>query len=812
MKQKTKILVVDDDPNLRKTLADILRVKGYEIAVAANGTEAIAKAEHETFSLALIDLMLPDIGGLEVMARIKASSPLTEAIILTGHASMDTAIKATGQGAFSYVLKPYQMDDLLLDIRHGVEHQQAQEEIIRLASFPRLHPSPVIEVNASGEVTFANPIAEQLFPDLTTMGRAHPLLKGLPSINELRQDAQLTEVIREVEISTKNGQATYELHTYCIPGLDLIRIYVLDITQRKLAEADLRIAAAVFESHEGMTVTDANMAILKINPTFTKITGYSAEEAIGNNPSLLKSDRHDTQYYADMWNSINTTGSWEGEIWNRRKSGEIYPEYIRITAVKDNNGKVTNYVGAFNDITVSKTASDEIKNLAFFDPLTGLPNRRLLTDRLKQAFASSARSGQHGALLFIDLDNFKILNDTLGHDMGDLLLQQAAQRLGSCIREGDTVARLGGDEFVIMLEDLSKNAMEAAEQTKTVGEKIIAALNLPYQLTKHAYHGTPSIGATLFRDHQLGIDELFKQADIAMYQAKKAGRNTLCFFDPQMQDIINARAVLENELRIALEKRQFHLYYQIQVDNTQHPLGAEALIRWMHPERGLVSPSQFIPLADETGMILPIGQWVLETACAQLKAWEQNATTRNLILSVNVSAKQFRQVDFVMQIHALVHRYAINPKLLKLELTESLLVENVEEIISTMNALHAIGIQFSLDDFGTGYSSLQYLKRLPLNQLKIDQSFVRDLAIDSNDKAIVRTIIAMAQSLNMNVIAEGVETEEQRQLLLDNGCTHYQGYLFGMPVPIEQFEMQLTGMQASPAGEGTDTSDNLTSL
>ena len=445
---------------------------------------------------------------------------------------------------------------------------------------------------------------------------------------------------------------------------------------------------------------------------------------------------------------------------------------------------------AFQNEEKEKRAK-ELNNLAFYDPLTGLPNRRLLMGRLHQAFASSARSGQEGALLFINLDNFKDINDILGHDIGDLLLQQTAQRLESCLREGDTVARLGGDEFVVILEDLRRQPIEAATQTKAVGEKILAALGQPCQLATHEYHSTASIGATLFSDRHKTAEELLQRADIAMYQAKKAGHNTLRFFNPKMQDVINARAALEGDLRKALESHQFHLYYQIQVDSSHHPLGAEALIRWIHPERGMISPAQFIPLAEETGLILPIGQWVLETACIQIKTWEQDVLTRDLVLSVNVSAKQFHQVDFVTQVKDAIQRHTINPKRLKLELTESMLLENIEDTIATMNALHEIGILFSLDDFGTGYSSLQYLKRLPLDQLKIDQSFICDIATNSSDKAIVRAIIAMAHSLDLDVIAEGVETEEQRQILLKRECTHYQGYLFSKPVPIEQFEALL---------------------
>ncbi|MCX7192274.1 MAG: EAL domain-containing protein, partial [Proteobacteria bacterium] len=559
-----------------------------------------------------------------------------------------------------------------------------------------------------------------------------------------------------------------------------------DITGRKQTEAELRIAATVFESQEGMMVTDAGQAILRVNKAFTQITGYTAKEATGKVPNLLNSGRQNTAFYALMWKSLNNTGTWEGEIWNRRKNGEVYPEYLAITAVKDSAGRVTNYVATFNDITVSKAAEDEIKNLAFYDPLTHLPNRRLLYDRLKLALSSSMRNGKKGALLFLDLDHFKNINDTLGHSMGDLLLQQVAQRLTACVREGDTVARLGGDEFVVMLEDLSENDLEAAEKAAAIGRKILDALSLTYQLATHEYRNTPSIGATLFCGHKQTIDELLKQADIAMYQVKQSGRNGLRFFDPQMQKTIENRSSLEQELRHAIEKHQLQLYYQIQVDESGRPLGAESLIRWLHPEHGLVSPVQFIPLAEETRLIVPIGYWVLDHACAQIKTWQKDPITRDLVLAVNVSAQQFHFADFADQVQAVVEHYDIRPHLLKLELTESMLVKDIESIIATMNRLKQFGIQFSLDDFGTGYSSLQYLKRLPLNQLKIDQSFVRDLCSDSSDLAIVRTIIAMAESLGFEVIAEGVETAEQRQFLLNLGCTHFQGYLFGRPVPIEQ--------------------------
>jgi diguanylate cyclase (GGDEF)-like protein/PAS domain S-box-containing protein len=565
-----------------------------------------------------------------------------------------------------------------------------------------------------------------------------------------------------------------------------------DISERKQAEHQLQIAATAFESQEGMIITDANSQILRVNQAFMAITGYTADEVIGKNPKILSSGRQDSNFYAAMWEKINSTGFWDGEIWDRRKNGEIFPEYLSITAVKNKAGLTTNYVATLTDLTQRKADEDKIEHLALFDHLTRLPNRRQLIDRLSKALSSSSRSGHEGAILFIDLDNFKNLNDTLGHDKGDLLLQQVAQRLLACVRDEDTVARLGGDEFVVMLEDLSELPIEAAAQIESVGEKILASLRNSYQLGEHPYRCTPSIGATLFDSHFEAIDELFKQADIAMYQAKVAGRNTMRFFDTQMQESIIARTTLEKDLHTALDHGQFQLYFQPQVDKALKIFGAEALIRWFHPERGLVSPAQFIPLAEETGLIIAIGEWVIDTACAQLKIWQLSSHTRHFDLAINVSAKQFRQADFVEHVFRCVKHHEIDPSHLKLELTEGMLVEDIEDVIKTMSVLKDLGIKFSLDDFGTGYSSLQYLKRLPLDQIKIDQSFVREIASDGSDKAIVQSIIAMSQSLGVAVIAEGVETKDQQEILLKLGCNLFQGYLFGKPVSIEQFEDFIT--------------------
>ena len=564
--------------------------------------------------------------------------------------------------------------------------------------------------------------------------------------------------------------------------------FVRDVTARNLAEQQLRIAAIAFESQEGMFITDAGSVIVKVNRAFTEITGYTEADAIGQTPGLLSSGRHDAGFYKVMKDSLANTGFWQGEIWNRRKNGSVYPEWLTISVVKNAQEQVTHYVSALTDITARKSAEDEIRNLAFYDPLTQLPNRRLLHDRLKQALASSTRSGRNGALLFIDLDNFKVLNDTLGHDIGDILLQQVAGRLSTCVREGDTIARLGGDEFVVILEDLSENAAEAASQAEAVGGKILVTLNQTYQLAQYEHSSTPSIGITLFAGHLEVIDELLKRADLAMYQAKAAGRNTLRFFDPEMQAAVVTRAALEADLREAVQKEQFLLYYQVQVDGDGRLTGVEALLRWQHPQRGMISPADFIPLAEETGLILPLGQWVLEMACAQLARWATSQKMAGLTVAVNVSARQFHHENFVGQVLKALDRSGANPHRLKLELTESLLVEDVEDVITKMSALKSKGVSFSLDDFGTGYSSLSYLKLLPLDQLKIDQGFVRDILNDPNDAAIARTVIALAESLGLAVIAEGVEIEAQRELLATQGCHSYQGYLFSRPLPIEEVD------------------------
>lgn len=674
-------------------------------------------------------------------------------------------VRATISGESALIAVENALPDLvLLDIR--MPGLDGYEVCRRLKSQPATRDVPVIFVSAASE----------------TEDKVRGF--GLGAVDYVTKPYQRDELLARVRTHVELSRLRNRLESL-----------VGDRTA-ELKESEERWKFALEGAGDGVWDWNPQTDVALFSKRWKEMLGYAEHEFPDTGAAWVEHLHPDDkariistvrEYFADK------QPSYSAEFRMRCKDGSWKWILARgMLVARDADGAPLRMIGTHSDISARKAAEEEISNLAFYDPLTRLPNRRQLVNRLTQALASSARSGTVGALLFIDLDDFKTLNDTHGHDIGDLLLGQVAQRLTSCVREGDMVARFGGDEFVVMLENLNKEVLDAAAQAKTIGEKILEVLNSSYQLADYEHHNTPSIGITLFNGNRQSLDELMKQADIAMYQAKRAGRNTLRFFDPDMQCIINARAGLESELRRAIETDQFYLHYQIQVDSHNRPLGAEALIRWAHPVRGLVSPIQFIPLAEETGLIVPIGLWVLETACAQIKEWSGEKITRNMVLAVNVSARQFRQPDFVSQVSSAVQRHGIDASRLKLELTESLLLDDIGDITAKMNKLKEIGIQFSLDDFGTGYSSLQYLKRLSLDQLKIDQSFVRDLACNASDKAIVRTIVAMAQSLNLDVIAEGVETEEQKRFLLGKGCRHFQGYLFGRPVPLAEFEASLS--------------------
>ena len=572
------------------------------------------------------------------------------------------------------------------------------------------------------------------------------------------------------------------------------------------ADARIREQASLLDkARDAILVCGPDQCVRFWNKGAERLYGFTPEQAIGRSIHTLIYAAS-TDFFAATEHVLRE-GEWNGELVQQRRDGSLLTAECRWTRVVDEHTQQASILSIHTDVSQRKAAAQEIEQLAFYDQLTGLPNRQLLVERLAQSHLHSQRTGLIGALLFIDLDNFKTLNDTLGHARGDQLLQVVSSRLLHCVREEDTVARFGGDEFVVSLVALDTDIERARAKAALVGEKILEAMRQPIQLSDHEHQGSCSIGIAMRDKHDDTVDDLLKRADLAMYRAKAAGRNALEVFAPAMQTQVNARAENEADLRRAVMQEEFLLHYQPQLGADGRVTGAEALVRWQHPQRGMVSPMEFIFLAEETGLIYRIGKWVLETACRQLAQWMHNAKRQavaglqgpnaGLMVSVNVSVQQFRHPDFVEQVMSAVAASGIDPRNLKLELTESLLVDDVEATVSKMTALKAIGIAFSLDDFGTGYSSLAYLKRLPLDELKIDQSFVRDVLTDPNDAAIARTIVALAQSLGLSVIAEGVETAAQRAFLAEHGCNAYQGYLFSRPLPaaeFEQFVLENTGI------------------
>lgn len=551
-------------------------------------------------------------------------------------------------------------------------------------------------------------------------------------------------------------------------------------------EENLRIAATAFQTHEAIMITDAQANIVRVNEAFVCTTGFTEIEVLGKNPRLLSSGKHDTIFYKNIWNSIINAGNWSGEIWNRRKNGEIFPEWQTISAVKDAKGNVTHYVSFFSDITDFKSSKQEVEKLAFYDPLTNLPNRRLLYDRLVHELNLAKKYQRVGALLFIDLDRFKNINDSLGHSVGDGLLVEVARRLQAILGNNATAIRLGGDEFIVLIAVQDESIHELTNQAQTIAESLVIEISHPYLIAEHDLYISPSIGITLYTGDDESVDLILKRADTAMYHAKDAGRNTYRFYQYRMQELADARLILEKNLRKAIEKGELSVHYQPQSSFTGEIVGAEALIRWNQAEQGLIPPSEFIPIAEETGLILEIGRWIIEAVCQQLNDWD----AQNMIvphISVNISAKQFHQADFVSLVIKIVEQYHIKPTRLLLEITEGVFLKNIDEAVNKMNVLREYGFSFSIDDFGTGYSSLSYLKRLPFDQLKIDQSFTNDLLNNANGAAIVQAIIIMAKGLELNLIAEGIETNKQLNCLSDFGCHYFQGYYFSKPLSAVQF-------------------------
>ena len=559
--------------------------------------------------------------------------------------------------------------------------------------------------------------------------------------------------------------------------------------QNRQREGQLLQWAQVFkDATEGMVITDADGRILSVNHSFSRITGYSFDEVKGKGTNVLRSDRHDEAFYQAMWASLDRDGGWQGEIWNRRKNGEVYPEWLSISRISNQLGETFNYVAVFSDISSLKDSQRKLLHMAHHDPLTGLPNRLLMNARLEHILKQAKRNPTRLALMFIDLDHFKNVNDSFGHALGDQLLVNVAQRLRGHLREQDTIARIGGDEFVVILEQLNHS-----EDAARLAQGCIQALDKPFKIDDKDIFVTPSIGISIFPDDGTNPEMLLKNADIAMYRAKEQGRHQYAFYKPSMATRIIHRLSLETLLRRALEREEFEIHYQPQVSAADLRItGVEALLRWRHPEKGLTPPRQFIPILEETRLIEQVGAWALETACRQICSWQRQGMP-SIRLAVNISASQVSPASIRQRLSAILRETAIDPALLELEITEHSLMLGAGQAIKLLSSLNDFGVSLAIDDFGTGYSSLSRLKQLPVHSLKIDRSLVRDIPTDPNDQAICRAVVALGHSLGLNVIAEGVEMEQQADFLRATGCDQLQGYLYGRPMPREEFEPLLAG-------------------
>ncbi|MCW8861886.1 MAG: EAL domain-containing protein, partial [Rhodospirillales bacterium] len=552
----------------------------------------------------------------------------------------------------------------------------------------------------------------------------------------------------------------------------------------ELSSKNLELAQRVIDSSfDGVMISDADGKIISVNPAFSRVTGYRSDEVIGKTPGVLSSGRHGKEFYDAMWAQLQEKGYWQGEIWNRRKNGEVYPEWLSINAIEDEKGEIRKYAAIFTDITERKRSEEKIRNLAYYDALTGLPNRRLFNDRLSMAIANAHRHEHSLAVMFIDLDLFKRINDTLGHGIGDEVLQEVARRLEGCMREGDTISRMGGDEFIIL-----QNEIEGEEDAVRLARRAVKLLGEPINIGKHNLSVTSSIGISIYPEDGTTLEALIKNADTAMYRAKDLGRNSFQLYTNSMNVRSFERLTMESNLRSALDKGEFFLNYQVKTNLEEGGVtGVEALVRWRNEEHGIVPPAEFIPMAEELGLISELGEWVLREACRQNRVWQEKGLPK-VRISINVSPQQFRKGNFVDTVKFALNDSGLAPEFLELELTESLLLENVEMVIETLNVFRNMGIRISIDDFGTGYSNFGYLKKIPIDTIKIDGSFVRNLASNRDDAEIISAMIAMARNLNLRVVAEGVETEDQMAFLRANSCDEIQGYLVSRPVSGDNLE------------------------
>jgi diguanylate cyclase (GGDEF)-like protein/PAS domain S-box-containing protein len=814
MLNKGKILAVDDTPASLRLLKDILKSEGYEVLSAISGELALNAAKNNPPDLILLDIRMPGMDGYEVCRRFKADSATRDVPVIFLSAASDTDEKVRGfeVGAVDFVTKPYQSNELLARVRTHLElnrlrnHLESvvEERTVKLyeseEKFRKITESAqdaIIMMDADGCISTWNFAAERFFgySIAEAIGRKlHPLIAPYDAELVFKRGFQhflqtgtgpiigkVSEFIAirksgetfPVEVSLASLQIGEQWH-----AIGIFR----DITERKHAEENLLITASVFDNtQEAVLITDANNLIIDVNPAFTKITRYSREEVIGKNPKLLGSGCQDKSFYAAMWQSLIQDKAWRGEIWNRTKSGEIYPEMLSISVVCGNDGQVLRYVGVFSDLSNVKEHEAELDHAANYDALTGIPNRVLLTDRMKQAIAQTSRDRQMMAVCYLDLDCFKPINDTISHEMGDYVLIEIAKRIENTIRGGDTVARLGGDEFVILLLGLDK-----AEECVITLERLLAAIACPITFQDKSCTISASIGVTIYPLDNVDPDILLRHVDQAMYKAKQAGKNCFYIYDPELGQREHDRHEFVQNIRLGLENNQFKLLYQPKINlRTKELVGVEALIRWQHPDRGLLSPDKFLRHIDNTDLDIKIGEWVTATALAQMEYWR--STGLDIEVSINISGFHMESAGFVEALQLQLTRYPdMLPGKFQIEVLETVALNDIASVRNIIESCRKIGVGFALDDFGTGYSSLSYLSGLPVDSLKIDQSFVRDMLEDKGDMNIVQGIIALAQAFDRQTVAEGIETKEHYQVLLDMGCELGQGYFIGRPMPADK--------------------------
>jgi diguanylate cyclase (GGDEF)-like protein/PAS domain S-box-containing protein len=805
------VLYVEDEDDIRDQLAQFLKRRCAAVYTASDGRKGLEAFRRKKPDIVVTDILMPAMDGLKMGEAIREASPAIPLIITTAFEEPAYFQKAIDLGVDKYVVKPIDPDLLLQALLSSARAVRAEAALREVEDRYRLlfHLSHIAISVADGDLAEPGGVAD-MNVQIQECNEAFLRLLGYDDQAALRQEnlleliapefrSQLYQLLKtelwvrgftrefELEFLRRNGGRApviiQLLLRHDAGGAPKEVLAVMrDLTEQRRSEQELRLSAGVFsQSQDAILITDKNNDIISVNPAFSRLTGYSAEEALGRNPRFLKSGRQDAEFYQGMWSAIQNVGHWQGEVWNRRKNGELYPEWLSISTVRDSQGEVLNYIGIFSDISKLKADAEHIEFLAHYDPLTQLPNRLLLKDRVAQALAVRQRHGGKLAVLFLDLDRFKVINDSLGHAVGDALLVGVANRLLESVRETDTVSRLGGDEFVVLLSEI-----HSGDEAAQVGQKILRLMQEVFQVGEHQLAVTPSIGIALAPDDGEEFDALLKNADAAMYTAKQGGRNSYAFFTPSMNAGALERLSMESSLRRALERQEFQLHYQPKVDvDSGRIRGLEALLRWQHPDLGWVPPSRFIPLAEETGQIAAIGHWVLHAACRQNRLWQDQGLLA-VPVAVNLSALQFRQRQLKDLVLDALKGSGLEAGFLELELTESMLMEDAAGAAAMLAELRRVGVGLSIDDFGTGYSSLSYLKRLPINALKIDQSFVRDIAGDADDAAIVSAVISMAHDLHLNVIAEGVETLEQLRFLRAHQCNEAQGFLFSRPLPADE--------------------------